>query len=348
MTLTLSVLDQSPVRHGGSPADAVHETLDLARLCDRLGYRRYWLAEHHNAAGLAGSTPEVLVTRVAAATEHMRIGAGGVMLPHYSALKVAENFRMLETLFPGRIDLGIGRAPGADRRTTVALTVKSAADDGGAAMVMENFPQQVADLRGFLTGRFEADHPFRDIGAMPAGPGSPEMWLLGSSDQSARVAAHFGMAFSFAHFISEYRGLDAVHRYQQDFRPSETLAAPLANVGVFVLCADTEEEARRLALSRDLWRLRLDRGEIGPVPSPEEAAAASLAWTDIEQSRVDRNRRRQIVGAPEQVRDRLEGLAGDFGVDELVVVSICYDFAARLRSYELLAEVFGLGARAAA
>ncbi len=347
MSLRLSVLDQSPVRAGGSAADAVRETIALARACERLGYHRYWLAEHHNAPGLAGSTPEVLVTRVAAATETMRVGAGGVMLPHYSALKVAENFRMLETLFPGRIDLGVGRAPGADRRTAIALNVKSAAGDG-AMMAMEHFPQQVADLRGYLTGRLDPEHPFRDIKAMPAGAGAPEMWLLGSSDQSAQLAAHFGLAFSFAHFISEYRGLDAVHRYFSDFRPSDAVPEPRANVGVFVLCADTEEAARELALSRDLWRLRLDRGEIGPVPSVEEAAAAALGWTQAEQARVERNRRRQVVGTPDQVRAQLEALAADFGVDELVIVSICYDFAARLRSYELLAAAFDLRPRAAA
>src|SRR5881296_4587329 len=194
--LSLGVLDQSPVRSGGSVADALHETLDLAELCDRLGYRRYWLAEHHSTKGLAGSSPEVLIGQVAARTSRMRVGSGGVMLQHYSPLKVAESFRVLETLFPGRIDLGIGRAPGSDRLTAQALA------HGPGALGIEYFPNQIADLIGFLHNQVAPDHAFAAIRAMPVGPSAPEVWLLGSSAESASFAAHFGTAFSFAHFIT--------------------------------------------------------------------------------------------------------------------------------------------------
>jgi len=340
-TLTLSVLDQSPVRSGGTAADAIRETIDLARHCESLGYHRYWVAEHHAAPGLAGTAPEILIARIAAETTTMRVGSGGVMLPHYSPFKVAEQFRVLETLYPGRIDLGIGRAPGSDRTTSVAINYKSAAG-GGGFLDIQHFPQQIIDLLGFLDGDLADDHPFKTVMAQPQGPTSPEIWLLGSSDQSARVAAHFGLPFSFAHFISAQGGVEAVSLYRDSYQPSDRFPAPQASVGVFVLCADTEEEAQRLALSRDLWRLRLDRGEIGPVPSPEEGAAAALAWSPAEQRRVEMNRQRQIVGTPDTVRAQLLDMADTYGVDELVVVTICFDFAARQRSYALLADAFGL------
>src|SRR5215471_12595996 len=192
--LRLGVLDQSPVRSGGVVADAIHETLELAELCDRLGYHRYWLAEHHSTPGLAGSSPEVLIGQVAARTSRLRVGSGGVMLQHYSALKVAESFRVLETLYPGRIDLGIGRAPGSDQFTARVL-----AGSGGG---IEDFPRKLAALLGFLHGDLPAEHPYSSTLAMPTGPSAPEIWLLGSSDQSAILAAHLGTGFSFAHFIN--------------------------------------------------------------------------------------------------------------------------------------------------
>jgi luciferase family oxidoreductase group 1 len=336
-SLTLSVLDQSPIRAGGSPADAIAETVELARLAERLGYHRYWVAEHHSSEGLAGTAPEILVARLAAATGAMRIGTGGVMLSHYSALKVAETFRVLETLYPGRIDLGIGRAPGSDYRTSRAL------QHGPGALGLDHFPQQIADLLGFLRDVVPEGHPFAGIRAQPRGPSAPEPWLLGSSDQSAAYAAHFGCAFSFAHFITDEAGPAVMAAYRQHFRPSPWLAAPQGSIGVFVLCADSEAEAHRLALSRDIWRLRLDQGVLGPFPSVEEAEAYPLSRE--ERLRVAFNRRRQVVGAPEQVKERLLALAGEYGVGELVVVTITYDPAARQRSYALLAEVFGLPRR---
>ena len=333
----LSVLDQSPIRAGGTPAEAIAETLTLARAAERLGYHRYWLAEHHSSAGLAGTAPEILVARLAAETRAMRIGSGGVMLSHYSPLKVAESFRLLEALYPGRIDLGIGRAPGGDYRTMRAL------QHGPGALGLEHFPGQVADLIGFLGDALPPGHPFAGVRAQPQGPGVPELWLLGSSDASAAYAAHFGCAFSFAHFITDAGGIAVMAAYRELFRASPWLAAPRGSIGVFVLCADSEAEAQRLARSRDLWRLRLDRGVLGPFPSVAEAEA--YPYTAEDDAHIAFNRRRQVVGAPEQVKAALLALGAAYGVDEFVVVTICHDFAARLRSYELLAEAFALSPR---
>lgn len=333
----LSVLDQSPVRSGGTAAEAIHETLQLAEVCDRLGYHRYWLAEHHSTPGLAGSAPEILIGQVAARTRHLRVGSGGVMLSHYSALKVAESFRMLETLFPGRIDLGIGRAPGSDQRTARALRPGPGRPD------VDDFPEQVADLLGYLEDRLAPGHPFAGVRAMPSCPGAPPVWLLGSSDASAAYAAHFGTAFSFAHFIAGEGGPAAMDLYRRSFRPSPRLAAPQASVAVFALCADTEAEALRLARSRDLFLLRLYTGRAGPYPSVEEAEAHP--YTAQELALIHHTRQRTVAGDPEQVRDRLRALGREHGVDELVIVTITHDFKARVRSYELMAEAFELPAR---
>jgi len=330
----LSVLDQSPIRTGGTPAQAIAETIALARVVERLGYHRYWVAEHHSSAGLAGAAPEILVARLATETRALRIGSGGVMLSNYSPLKVAETFRLLETLYPGRIDLGIGRAPGADYRTAQALR------HGPGALGLEQFPAQIADLIGFLGDALPPGHPFAGVRAQPQGPGIPELWLLGSSSGSAAYAAHFGCALSFAHFITDEGGPAVMAAYRALFRPSPWLARPRGSIGVFVLCADSEAAAQRLVRSRDLWRLRLDRGELGPVPSVGEAEA--YAYTAEDHVRIAANRRRQVVGAPEQVKAQLLALGEAYGVEEFVVVTICHDFPARVRSYELLAEVFAL------
>lgn len=330
--MQLSVLDQSPIRSGATPALAIQETLELARFCDRLGYKRYWLAEHHAAGGLAGSCPEILIGRVASVTENMRIGSGGVMLSHYSSLKVAEHFRMLETLFPGRIDLGIGRAPGSDQKTAAAL------QHGPGSLSIEHFPRQIADLIGFLKNRLEPDHPFAGIEAMPSGPSAPPLWLLGSSDQSAAYAAHFGCRFAFAHFINPLGGDQVVHAYRHYFQPSEDLRQPESSVAVFVICADSDEQAEWLRKSRDLWLLRLRKGELGPIPTPEEADA--YAYTEHDRWMLEANRGRSIAGSPETVKNEIEALAARYSVDEVIVVTICHDFQARLRSYELLARAF--------
>jgi luciferase family oxidoreductase group 1 len=342
----LSVLDQSPVREGQTPAETIRETLDLAQAADRLGYRRYWLAEHHSTPGLAGAAPEILIAEVAGRTRRIRVGSGGVMLTHYSALKVAEQFRMLETLHPGRIDLGIGRAPGSDARTAQALRRGGGASPGARVPdpwgeeEVARFPDQVGDLIGFLTDRLPPEHRFATVRAMPAGESAPEVWLLGSTDASAACAAHFGTAFSFAHFINADGGAAVTRTYTQAFRPSPIFPAPRASVAVFVVCADTEAEAQRLARSRDLFIVRLYTGRAGAYPSVE--TAERYPYSPRELAIVEHARQRTVAGTPEQVRGSLEVLAADYGVDELVVVTITHDPKARLRSYELLAEVFGL------
>jgi luciferase family oxidoreductase group 1 len=334
--LRLGVLDQSPVRSGATPAQAIQETLALARAADRLGYHRYWLAEHHSTPALAGPSPEVLIPEVAAATSGIRVGSGGVMLQHYSPLKVAECFRVLETLHPGRIDLGIGRAPGSDQATARAL----AGPLGGG---IDDFPQKVADVLGFLHGELPPEHPHAGILAMPTGATTPEVWLLGSSDQSAALAAHFGVAFSFAHFINADGGSAVTRAYARAFKPSAVLAEPRASVAVFVVCAPSEEEARRLAQSRDLFIVRLYTGRSGRYPSVAEAEA--YRYSPREWGIVEHARRRRVAGTPAQCRVALEALATDYGVDEVLVVTITESWDTRVRSYELLAEAFGLTPR---
>ena len=337
--LKLSVLDQSPVRAGGTPAQAIDETIRLAQATEALGYTRYWLAEHHGTDGFAGSSPEIMVTRVAAATDHIRVGSGGVMLSHYSPLKVAENFALLENMFPGRIDLGIGRAPGSDQLTAAALAY-------GNQIGIEYFPTKIADMTAFLAGKPPVSEPFKNVRATPVAPSLPEVWLLGSSDQSAAYAAHFGLAYSFAHFITPYASEAVVEHYRQNFRPSPVLAEPRVSLGVFVICAETSEEAEYLAASRDYWRLKLGQGQHLPYPPPEEAL--NYAYTEQERGVIEHNKANRLVGDPAFIKAQLEELAAGHGADELVVLTITYEFAARQRSYELLAEAFGMTQRKAA
>jgi luciferase family oxidoreductase group 1 len=335
--LRLSVLDQSPIRKGGTPADAVRETLELAQLCDRLGYHRYWLAEHHSSAALAGSTPEVLITRVAGLTERMKIGSGGVMLPHYSALKVAENFRMLETLFPGRIDLGIGRAPGSDQRTMRVLAAgKPNWNDPS------DYPVQVRDLLAWLHDALPDKHAATGITAQPVGASAPDVWLLGSSDESAALAAHFGLPFCYAHFINPDGGDGVTRAYRAHFRPSALYPEPKAMMAMGVMCAETDEEADLLSKSRELWAMRLrTQNEPGPFPPVEEALEAEK--DPRTRAFMQAMRRRAVTGSPKTVRAGIEDHATRYQVDEIMLVTICFDFAKRKRSYELIAAEFGLG-----
>jgi len=329
--IRLSVLDQSPIREGATGADALQESILLAQATEKLGYHRYWVAEHHGSDGLAAASPEILITRIAAETETIRVGSGGVMLSHYSPYKVAENFRMLESMFPGRIDLGIGRAPGSDQPTSQALAY-------GGGIGVENFPTMISDLSGFLTDSLPDDHPFSRVKARPFTSSAPPVWLLGSSNYSAAYAAHFGLAFSFAHFITPFGGEAVVRAYQDQFQAAGTLDAPQCNIGIFVICAETQEEAERLITSRDLFRLRADKGELAPVPSVEEAMA--YPYTDAEREHVLQSRTRTIYGAPEKVKEQILALGDLFQCDEFVVLTACHKFADRVRSYELLAEVF--------
>ena len=262
MAITLGVLDQSPIREGGTAAEAIEETLRLAQATERLGYTRYWLAEHHNSTGLACAAPEVLIPRVASVTSRIRVGSGGVMLPHYSPLKVAEQFRMLETMFPGRIDLGLGRAPGTDGRTSAALA------PGPGMRTVEHYPHQVADLMRLLRDDLPEGHPLTGIHAQPLGPTVPMPWLLGSSLDSANTAAEQGLPFSFAHFIQDQWAGEAITLYRRLFRPSQWLDEPTVNVGVSAICADTDEEAERLAMSAGCGACATARACAAACPRP--------------------------------------------------------------------------------
>jgi len=341
--MRLSVLDQSPIRKGGSAGTAVAETIALAKACDAMGYHRYWLAEHHNSDSFAGSCPEILIGKVANETRHIRVGSGGVMLTHYSPLKVAEQFRMLEVLNPGRIDLGIGRAPGSDAMTARALQA------GPQGWGIDAFPSQIHLLRQFLddaSGRapMPRDHPYHGIHAMPRAPSSgPELWLLGSGVHSAVYAAEFGLPFSHAYFISPENSRDAAAAYRERFKPSADCQRPTISLGVAALAAESEGEARELSASRNLWVVRLLTNRPIAFPAPDEARDYSFSEQELALLRTVE--RRSVVGTAEQVRSKLLELAEAHGAEELVVVTITYDYASRLRSYELLAKTFGLSAR---
>ena len=337
--MRLSVLDQSPIPKGGDPATAIAETVKLAQAAERLGYHRYWLAEHHNSNAFAGSCPEILIAKVASATKTIRVGSGGVMLPHYSPLKVAEQFRMLELLTPGRIDLGLGRAPGTDQRTNAALQA------GPKAWDIDAFPSQVHLLKQFLDDAcgiapFTDDHPYRGIRAMPTGPTRPEMWMLGSGIHGAVYAGELGLPFCHAYFINTDGSEQACEEYRARFKPSSWCERPTVSMGVSALVGETEEEARCLSASRNLWVVRLLTNRPIAFPSPEEAL--NYPYTDQELALLRTVERRSIVGTKEQVRAHLLGLADSHGAEELVVVTITYDYASRLRSYELLADAFHL------
>lgn len=337
--LKLGVVDQSPVRTGGTGAHAIRETLELARAAERLGYSRYWLAEHHSTNSFACAAPETLIPAVAGATREMRVGSGGVLLGHYSPLKVAEQFRMLETLFPGRIDLGVGRAPGGDGRAALALQY------GRGALPIDTFPRQVEDLLAWLDNEIPNDHPFRKVRAMPrGGAGAPPVWLLGSGGNSAAYAAQFGCGYSFAQFISGQDGAPVVAAYRDRFRPSAQADSPRASVAVGVICAETRDEAVRLSSGLELWRRRIFGGRDRGIPSPDEALAEmGRAWEPPPAGGVDGAR--VVAGDPGQVRDELHRMAARYDVDEVLVVTVTHDFAARLRSYELVAEAVGLTPR---
>jgi luciferase family oxidoreductase group 1 len=338
--LTLSVVDQSPVRRGGTAAEALAESVKLAQAAERVGYRRYWVAEHHNTAAFSGTSPEILIGQIAAGTERIRVGSGGVMLPHYSALKVAEQFLVLESFYPGRIDLGIGRAPGSDRLTAAALVYPRHEAEIGA------FPEQVADLLAFLSGELDPGHSFAEIRAQP-GPVSatqPEVWLLGSSDYSARLAAKMGLPFSFADFFGPEmeHGHLMTDLYRNEFQPSAYCPEPKVNVTVQALCAPTEEEALFLASSRNLmranryWRLGVPPGLL----SPEEAV--NFPMSEHVRSQMASLGRNSADGDPRQVRERIMETAKRYGAHDVGIVTNCYSFEARVRSFELIADACGV------
>jgi luciferase family oxidoreductase group 1 len=330
----LSVLDQSPVSEGSSGSQALQNTIDLARLTDRLGYHRYWVAEHHGGPMLAGPSPEALIGPIAAATERIRVGSGGVMLPHYSPLKVAETFSLLAGLFPGRIDLALGRAAGTDPLTTFALQRdrRQASPD--------DLPEQLSELLGYLYDQLPEDHPFARLAkTLPGAPEKPEPWLLGSSQQSAIWAAELGLPYAFADFINP-KGAEIAALYRERFAEHEHAdAKPRVAVGVWVICAESDEEASRLAASGRMTFTLLRRGQLIAVPSPEIAVEFLKA---DDRSGQPRSERRAVVGSPETVRAELEDVVAKYGAEEAIIVSITYAHEARRRSYELLAQAFGL------
>jgi luciferase family oxidoreductase group 1 len=330
----LSVLDLSPVIVGGSGPTSLKNTLDLARLADQLGYTRYWVAEHHNLPSIASSAPEIMIGQIAAITQNLRVGSGGVMLPNHAPLMVAERFKILEALFPGRIDLGIGRAPGTDPITSIALRRRQQADTD------DDFLERFQELLLFAQDGFPEGHPFRQVHAMPSDVPLPPIYLLGSSDYSAEVAAAIGGGFAFAHHFASHDAVAAMTSYRSHFKPSPALPAPHAILATAVVTADTDAEAERLAATVDLNFVRRSKGEYLPLASPDEAAA--YPYTPVDRERIKYNRARLFVGAPATVRARLDPLLAATQADELMITTMIYDHAARRHSYELMAASFGL------
>jgi luciferase family oxidoreductase group 1 len=329
--MKLSVLDQSVISKGLLARDALQNTVRLAQIIEELGYTRFWVAEHHNTIGLAGSSPEVLISHIASMTKRIRVGSGGVLLPQYSPYKIAENFKVLETLFPNRIDLGIGRSPGGSPNTRAALT-------DGLRKSLNEFPRQVKDLKGYLTDDLPNDHPFNDVKAYPQIKTFPGMWILGITHRGARVAAENGTAFTFGHFISPLNGKRAIDYYYQNFEPSPLQEKPKANICIFVVCAPTQEKAEEMALSQDLWLLEVETGLDTRIPSIEEAKSRIL--TREERGKIEQNRKRMIIGTPEKVKNDLLYLSEMYETEEFMILTNVYDFQDKIQSYTLLAEMF--------
>ena len=338
--LPLSVLDLSVVTTGTPPATALRNSIDLAKHVDRLGYVRYWLAEHHNLPSVASPAPDLMIGQIAAATQRIRVGSGGVMLPNHAPLVIAERFKMLEALFPGRIDLGLGRAPGTDGATAHALRRRLDGREG------DDFLERLHELTLWETRDFPPGHPYNNVVAMPSDTPLPPIWLLGSSGYSAELSAQVGMGFAFAHHFATHDAVDAMLSYRQHFQPSTWSSGPYAILAVAAIVADTDTEAERLAASTDFNRLLRERGQYAPLVSIEEALA--YPYTDGERAIIARNRQRLFVGAPATVLQQLQPLIAASQADEVMVITAVYDHAARKRSYDLLAEAFKLGNQAVA
>jgi luciferase family oxidoreductase group 1 len=338
--IPLSVLDLSVVTTETKPATALRNSIDLARHVDGLGYVRYWLAEHHNLASVASPAPDVMIGQIAAVTKDLRVGSGGVMLPNHAPLVVAERFKMLEALFPGRIDLGLGRAPGTDGATAYALRSRLDRREG------DDFLERLHELTLWETRDFPPGHPYNNVVAMPDDTPLPPIWLLGSSDYSSELAAQVGMGFAFAHHFAMHDAVNAMINYRTRFKPSGWRTTAHAILAVAIVTAETDVEAERLASSMDLNRLRRDRGQYSALPSPEEALAHP--YTDAERALVARNRSRLFVGSPATVIQKLQPLIDASKPDELMVITAVYDHEARKKSYSLLAKAFGLVKKEAA
>lgn len=334
--IPLSILDLSPVTTGTTGSAALRNSLDLARHADQLGYTRYWVAEHHNMPTIASSAPDIMIGQIAAATTRMRVGSGGVMLPNHAPLMVMERFKVLEALFPDRIDLGLGRAPGTDQVTSLALRRRQDEREG------DDFLERFQEMILFENNGFPPNHPFARVRAMPADVALPPIWLLGSSGYSAELAAQVGSGFSFAHHFSDYPPESAMLSYREHFKPSGWRQTPYAILGLAAICAETEEAANRLATSADLHFVRRAKGEYLPLASPEEADA--YPYTPIDRQRAAANRQRLMVGTPEDLLARITDLVRRTKADEVMITTMVYDHDARKRSYELLARAFGLPA----
>ena len=339
--IPLSVLDLSVVTTGTKPAAALRNSIDLARHVDGLGYVRYWLAEHHNLASVASPAPDLMIGQIAAVTKNIRVGSGGVMLPNHAPLVVAERFKMLEALFPGRIDLGLGRAPGTDGATAHALRSRLDRREG------DDFLERLQELILWETRGFPPGHPYNNVVAMPDDSPLPPIWLLGSSDYSSELAAQVGMGFAFAHHFAAYDAAAAMTNYHARFKPAGGWrSTPHGILAVAAVAAETDAEAEKLASSMDLNRLRRDRGQFLPLPSVEEALAYS--YTDAERASIMRNRSRLFVGSPATIQSKLQPMLDAAKPDELMIITAVYDHDARKKSYSLLADATGLGKQAAA
>ncbi|MBN4064952.1 LLM class flavin-dependent oxidoreductase [Dehalococcoides mccartyi] len=333
--MKLSILDQSPISVGKTGHDAVQATLDLAESADKWGYTRYWLAEHHSSGTLADASPEILLAALSSRTKNIRIGSGGVMLSHYSSFKVAEVFRMLEALAPGRVDMGLGRAPGSDQMASYALQA------GPNSFPIEKYPQQVFDVLRYLSESFPDDHVFSKLRAMPAAPTWAVPWLLSSSMGSAGIAAQLGLPLSFAHFIAHDNGPEYVKWYRDNFEPSQWFDKPRVNIGIAAITADTEERAHDLGTCRHVMRLMRNKGqEMTGIPSVEDIKAMDFSASDEEF--IEQQRAKSIEGTPDMVKTKIESLAEKYETDDVIVLTITHDYAERQRSYELLAGAFEL------
>ncbi|WP_411347422.1 LLM class flavin-dependent oxidoreductase [Paenibacillus sp. WLX2291] len=335
--LKLGILDQSHINEGQNASDALNNTLQLAQAADKLGYSRYWMSEHHAFPSLAHSSPEIMIAHIASHTSRIRVGSGGIMLPHYSAYKVAENFRLLEALYPNRIDLGVGRAPGGTPLVNRALQEGKFPSMHAA----DRYPQQIVDLISYLNDATPSDHRFAGLTAQPSIDRMPELWLLGSSGGTADLAAMTGASYAFAQFFGMTGGEDAVAHYKEHFQPSVMSPTPKSLVAITVACADTEEEAEHLMRSNDLYFIALRENR--PLPYlPSAKTAADYHYNSTELAHIQDTRRFRVVGTPDQVKEKLLQFAADYQTDELLIVSAIHDNQARIRSYELLAEAFEL------
>lgn len=333
MSLQLSILDQTPIRRGSNAKEALQESIALVRLADEWGYTRYWLSEHHNTITLAGAAPEVLIARLAAESKRIRLGSGGIMLPNHSTLKVAENFKLLEALYPQRIDLGVGRAPGGDRLTAQLLNPSNSFDP-------QEYIQQISDLQDFLTDNPNYNNIQGKVRAIPQIDTVPEMWMLTSSGESGYLAAHSGMALSFAQFINPVGGKEAIAIYRQRFKPSAQLKTPKASVGIFAFVSENEQKVEQVQAVMDYRLLSFEKGRFDEIPTYE--VAKQYEYTAIEWPRVLFNRQRTIIGTPDLVKEKLIALAAEMDVPEIIISTFAESREDRFRSYELLSQMFAL------